>query len=198
MVKFYDIDQNSEEWDAVRLGKFTASTFSDLFQKPDSIGFQKAIGKVVYEKITGESYGYFSNSRMNAGHAIENLAREHYELNTFTDILNGGFFELNEWIGCSPDGRVLPKGGVEFKSRDPHVYFEYLEKGTLPNVNKWQVYGQLYVTGWDWIDYMPYCHPNLKTLIIRVYPEQKIFNELKLKLDEAIEIASNRIKKFKV
>lgn len=195
--KFFDVEQNNEEWDTLRLGKFTASTFSDLFKKHDSIGFKSAIYKVVYERITGESYGYYSSKRMNDGHELENLAREHYENNTFTTIINGGFYQLNDWVGCSPDGRIEgEKGGVEFKSRDPHIYFEYLERGKLPEINSWQVYGQLYVTGWDYIDYMPYCHPKLKTLIIRVYPDNNKFKELELKLEECIDIASNAVKKY--
>ena len=197
MSKFYDIEQNSDEWLALRLGKFTASTFNDLFMTPDKVAYQRAIGKVVYENITGEPYSFYSNKRMNDGHELENMAREEYEMNTFSKVLNGGFYELNEWVGCSPDGRVEPSGGVEFKSRDPHIYFEYMDKGVLPTVNSWQVYGQLYVTGWDWIDYMPYCHPNLKAKIIRVYPDVKKFEQLEAKLNESIEIVKAKIVKYK-
>ena len=198
MMKFYDVTQNSDEWNELRLGKFTASTFNDLFMMPDKIGYQRAIGKVIYERITGEPYSFYSNKRMDDGHELENLARNEYEIQTFNKVLNGGFYELNEWIGCSPDGRVELNGGVEFKSRDPHIYFEYLDKGILPSSNIWQVYGQLYITGWDWIDYMPYCHPNLKTKIIRIYPNEEKFKMLEIKLDESIKIVKSRIKKYKV
>jgi hypothetical protein len=164
---------------------------------PSTIGYKKAIGKVVYERITGESYGHYSNKRMDDGHELEIYARQEYEMNTFTDVLNGGFYELNEWVGCSPDGRVEPNGIVEFKSRDPHIYFEYLDKGKLPNVNMWQVYGQLYVTGAEWIDYMPYCHPKLKANIIRIYPDEDIFKQLEDKLNESIAIVKAQITRFK-
>jgi hypothetical protein len=199
-MKFHEVDQNSEEWDELRLGKFTASIFNDLFMKPDLLGFKKAIAKVTYEKITGESYGHFSTKRMEAGHELENLAREHYEMQTFNEVLPGGFFELNEWCGCSPDGRILTNEGLgitEFKSRDPHIYFEYIETGKLPSVNMWQVYGQLWVTGALFCDYMPYCHPNLKTLIIRVFPEEEKFKQLSDKVKECIEIVKTKIEKFK-
>ncbi len=197
MIKFFDVEQNTEDWEALRLGKFTASTFNDLFMKPDTIGYKKAIARVVYERITGKPYGFgYTNSRMEAGHELENYAREHYEMITFNEVKPGGFFQYNEFVGCSPDGRVEKNGGVEFKSRDPHIYFEYLDSGKLPNINKWQVYGQLFCTGFDWIDYMPYCHPNLKTLIIRVEPDNKIFEEIRLKLDESIEIVQKMIQKY--
>jgi hypothetical protein len=47
-MKHYDIDQNSEEWNALRLGKFTASTFADLFMKKDTKTYKDAIIKVAY------------------------------------------------------------------------------------------------------------------------------------------------------
>jgi len=195
---FHDVEQNTEEWLALRLGKFTMSTLGDLFMTPDKIGYKKAIAKVVYERITGTSYASYSNARMDAGHELENMAREHYENQTFSEVLPGGFFELSEFVGCSPDGRIkYQNGGVEFKSRDPHIYFEYLETGKLPTTNKWQVYGQLYVCGFDFIDYMPYCHPNLKTLIIHVEPDKEIFKLIEDKLGESIEIVKRKIEIFK-
>jgi hypothetical protein len=199
MIKFHDVEQNSEEWDAVRLGKFTASSFSDLFMKPDTLGYKKAISNVVYQRISGKTYDLnYSSKRMDAGHELELLAREHYELTTFETILTGGFYEFNEWVGASPDGRIEGKNaGVEFKSRDPHIYFEYLETGKLPNVNKWQVYGQLLCCDFDYIDYMPYCDPSLKTLIIRVERDETILKELENKLLESIEIVKKQIDKYK-
>ena len=196
MSEFIDIEQNSEEWDGVRLGKFTASTFSDLFADTKTAAYNKAIAKVVYERITGEAYAfYYTNKRMEAGHDLENLAREHYELLTFNTILNGGFFRYSDFVGCSPDGRIEGEnGGVEYKSRDPHVYFEYLKSGKLPSTNKWQVHGQILCCDFDFIDYMPYCHPNLKTLIIRVERDETILNQLKEKLEESIEIVKQQIK----
>lgn len=41
MIKFYDIDQNSEQWDEVRRGKFTASSFSDLFMDKKQQGIKR-------------------------------------------------------------------------------------------------------------------------------------------------------------
>jgi len=200
MAIFHDIIQNEDTWLQKRLGVFTASSFSDLFMTKDKIGYKKAISKVVYERITGESYEHYSNARMNVGHDLEILAKEHYEMQTFCKISNGGFFEYNEWIGASPDGCVKDNnlnGLVEFKSRDPHIYFEYLETGKLPPVNKHQVYGQLWVSGYDFLDYMPYCSPKLKTLIIRVYPDKEIFDQLENKLIECIKEATALINKFK-
>ena len=42
-MKFYDIEQNTPEWLELRKGKFTASTFKDLFSKPTTVSYEKAI-----------------------------------------------------------------------------------------------------------------------------------------------------------
>ena len=39
-MKFYDIDQNSEEWNEIRIAKFTASMFGDLFSDKKTATYQ--------------------------------------------------------------------------------------------------------------------------------------------------------------
>jgi hypothetical protein len=197
MIRFYDIDQNSEEWDELRMGKFTCSTFNDLFMKSDSVGYNKAIWKVVGERITGVSEERFSNKVMANGHEMEPLARENYEIETFSTVTNGGFFEYNDFVGGSPDGLVDSSGCVEFKQRLYHIYFDFLETGKLPQANFWQVHGQLFVTGREWCDYAPFNHPNLKRKIIRVYRDEVIMKQLESKLNESIEKVLNLIEKYK-
>ena len=67
-MKFYDIDQNSEEWNEIRIAKFTASMFGDLFSDKKTATYQKAITKVAYEKVTGVSEESYSNKWMERGH----------------------------------------------------------------------------------------------------------------------------------
>ena len=53
-MKFHNIEQNSEQWDNLRLGKFTASTFGDLFMAPTTLGYKRTLARIAYERITGE------------------------------------------------------------------------------------------------------------------------------------------------
>ena len=196
-MKFYDIDQNSDEWIQIRVGKFTASTFGDLFMKPDTKTYQNAIIKVAYEKVTGESEESYSNKWMQRGHEREPLAREAYELLTFSTIEPGGFYEYNEFVGASPDGKIKGEnGGVELKCPSFNVYHEYLETGKLPKSYYWQVHGQLLCTGWDFIDYMPFSSLKLKLITLRVYRDEKVLDELKSKLTGCIEEVQCLIKKI--
>ena len=191
MIKHLQIDQNSEEWFNARLGHFTASSFKDLFAAKSTAQYQKAINKVVFERLTGEVPESFSNDYMERGHELEPIAKEVYSMQTFNDVIEGGFF-CDDWIGASPDGLVGPDGLIEVKSPAYNTMINYLLNPSLPSEYKWQVYGQLYITGRAWCDFMAY-HPKLKPLIIRIYPDEAIFNELKAALKDAIEMVEKRI-----
>lgn len=197
-MKFYNIDQNSEEWDGLRLGKFTASTFSDLFMDKKTAGYQKAIIKVAYERVTGESEESYNNKWMQRGHEKEPFARENYELLTFNQLENGGFYEYSEFIGASPDAKIIGQnGGCEFKCPSFQVYNEYLETKKIPKSYYWQIHGQLLCAGWDFIDYMPYSSPKLKQILIRVERDDKVLEMLKTKLNECIEEVKILVERIK-
>lgn len=191
-MKFHNVDQNTEDWMALRLGKFTASTFSDLMQSPSTIGYQKAINRVVYERATGEQPESFSNDYMDRGHELEPMAKDTYEMLTFNTVLNGGFFEFNEWVGASPDGVIGTDGIVEIKSPAFNTMIDYIIKNELPKTYYWQVHGQLWVTGRKWCDFMAY-HPKLKPVVIRVERDETAIKTIEETLAKAIEIAKHRL-----
>lgn len=192
------IDQNSEEWDALRLGKFTASTFADLFMAKSTAGYQKAIIKVAFERVTGESEEQYNNKWMQRGHEKEPFAVENYELFTFNSCEPAGFYEYDEFTGASPDRKIVGQnGGCEFKCPSFQAYNEYLETKKLPKAYFWQIHGQMLCTGWDFIDYMPYSSPKLKQILIRVERDDKILEQLKAQLSvciEEVKILMERIK----
>lgn len=192
------IDQNSEEWDLLRLGKFTASTFSDLFTKPDSKTYQNAIIKVAYERVTGECEESYSNKWMQRGHEKEPFAVENYELFSFNTCEPAGFYEYDEFIGASPDRKIIGiNAGCEFKCPSFQVYNEYLETNKLPKSYYWQIHGQLLCTGWDYIDYMPYSSPKLRQILIKVERDEPTLELLKSKLSECIEEVKILIERIK-
>ncbi len=192
----HEIEQNTEAWMELRKGKFTASSFKDLFMKDTTAGYRKAIRRVVYERLTGEQPESFSNEYMDRGHELEPFAREEYEKQTFNTIDDPGFFELNEWVGASPDGLVGDDGIVEIKCPAYNTMIDYLMKPSLPTVYKWQVHGQMWVTGRLWCDFMCY-HPSLKPIIIRIERDEDIITELEDKVNSCIEEVKQIINKIK-
>lgn len=194
------IDQNSEEWDALRLGKFTASTFADLFMGKETKGYKNAIIKVAYERVTGESEESYSNKWMQRGHEKEPFAVENYELLSFNTCEPAGFYEYDEFTGASPDRKIIGlNGGCEFKCPSFQMYDEYLRTGKLPKDYYWQIVGQLLCTGWDFIDYMPYSSPKLKQILIRIEraEHEGSISQLKAKLAECIEEVKILIERIK-
>lgn len=159
-------------------------------------GFQETIYKVAYERITNETPETFTNDWMQRGHDLEAEARHVYELETFNKVHNGGFFELNEWVGASPDGLIGNDGLVEIKCPKYSTMIEYLLNNKLPKIYEWQVHGQLWVTNRNWCDFVAY-HPKLKPLIIRVERDNSRDAILREQLDVVIYKAKEIIKLIK-
>src|ERR1035437_1796350 len=194
------IDQNSEEWDLLRLGKFTASTFSDLFMAKSTAGYQKAIIKVAYERVTGECEEQYNNKWMQRGTEKEPFAVDNYELFSFNTCEPAGFYEYDEFTGASPVRKIVGlNGGCEFKCPSFQVYNEYLETQKLPKSYYWQIVGQLLCTEWDFIDYMPYSSPKLRQILIRVERSQHeaAIEQLKTHLSICIEEVTILIERIK-
>ena len=78
MIIHENLIQGTPEWLQVKAGKFSCSTFSDLFAKETTQAYQGAINDVVYGKLTGEPVESFSNDIMKRGNEMEPFAREAY------------------------------------------------------------------------------------------------------------------------
>ena len=82
----HEIEQRTLEWYAVRLGKFTASTFADLMPAKSKAADSwtdtqiKAMYAVVAERMTGVKPQGFESYAMQWGTLNEDQAREVYEV----------------------------------------------------------------------------------------------------------------------
>ncbi|WP_416398081.1 YqaJ viral recombinase family protein [Allohahella sp. A8] len=189
---FHDVEQNTDAWLALRVGRITSSNLSKLmahegkaFGEPAK---QYAVNICIERAIGRPVGGGFSNSHMERGHEQEGLARALYEAETFSTVSNGGFFELDD-IGCSPDGLVYDDGEVEIKSVIPAIHFANIKRQTIDPVYKWQIIGNVHFTQRDWIDSISYCAdfpPDKQLYRCRVYREktQDEFKRLMARIDE--------------
>ncbi len=197
MSKFIDVIQGSDEWFALRSGKFTASTIKDLFMGTTTAGYEKAIYKVVFERLSGERVeSEFQSAYMRRGQDLEQEARERYELITFNKVDNGGFFEMSEWAGASPDGLIDTDGIVEIKCPAYNTFINYLLKKELPKEYYYQVHSQLLICDKKYCDFMAY-HPALESIIIRVERDEKICEEIDKKIKESILKVKDILKQLK-
>jgi putative phage-type endonuclease len=188
MRSFHDIQQNTDEWSALRLGKFTGSVAGDLFMGKSTAGYQKAIYSPVYERMFGEKPEGFRGKWMDRGHEVEPFAAQQYETETFNQTTNGGFWQVGEWFGASPDRMVEKDGMLEIKCPAYNTMIDYLIDGKLPKIYKWQVVSHMYAADRDWCDFMAF-EPRLTPLVLRVHRDEKTEAELVAKLAESVEKA---------
>lgn len=168
---FHDIQQNTPEWEELRIGKATASRFA-TFMANDGKAFgdpaKRYALQIALERITGKKAEFsFSNDDTDRGHAQEPVARMLYEEETFSDVANGGFFDWGEY-GDSPDGLVGKNGVTEFKSVIAPTHYATMKRKSFDPAYKWQLVGHLDCTGRDWVDFASYCSefPEDRQLII--------------------------------
>jgi hypothetical protein len=160
VLEFFDVEQNTDEWQALRLGKATASNFS-LFMANYGHAFgdpaKRYALQIALERINGKRFeNTYSNDHMERGQEQEPLARLLYEEVMFCKVSNGGFFGCAEY-GDSPDGLIGSTGGIEIKSVLAHIHYATMQRGGFDPAYKWQLMGHLDCTGREWFDFVSYC-----------------------------------------
>lgn len=180
---FHNVEQNTEEWDELRLRKATASNFGK-FMANDGKAFGEPAKRyalqIALERVTGRKSEFsFKNDDMERGHAQEPIARQLYEELNFINIDNGGFFCWGDY-GDSPDGLVNGSGVIEIKSVIAPTHYETLKRGTFDPAYKWQLIGHLDCTQRDWVDFASYCSdfPDNQQLIVYRIEKDSVQNEI--------------------
>ena len=157
---FHDIPQNTDAWQALRLGKATGSNFG-CFMANEGAAFGEPAKRyalqIALELATGRKAEFsFSNEHMERGHEQEPVARMLYQDANFIDVANGGFFDWGTY-GDSPDGLVGDDGIVEIKSVIAPTHYANLRRGAADPAYKWQLVGHLDCTDRAWVDFISYC-----------------------------------------
>ncbi len=195
MRKFHDVEQNTEAWQSLRLGKATASNFGTFMAN-----YGKAFGdpahryalQIALERLTGKKAEHgFSNDHMERGHEQEPIARMLYADETFCDVTNGGFFDCGEH-GDSPDGLIRDEGVVEFKSVIASTHYATMQRGSFDPAYKWQLIGHLDCTGRAWVDFVSFCSdfPEGNQLFIHRLHRHECADELEMLAKRRAEFLS--------
>ena len=191
-AKFYDVEQNTDEWQQLRCGRLTSSNLSKVMAN-----YGKAFGEpakklavdIAVQQITGEiELTNYTNHHMERGHQEEPIARSLYEDNTFQNVTNGGFFGY-DFVGCSPDGLIGNFGLIEIKSVIASTQYANLKRGTIDPAYRWQCIGNLKFTGRLYLDFISYCSSfpqNNQLYIFRMYCEnyEDEFKMLDIRIEE--------------
>ena len=168
----HEMEQRSDEWYAIRKGKMTASEASTI--AANGIGLKTYAYQIVVGEITGKEQSSFKgNKHTERGNELEPEGRIAYEIARDVTVKQVGFVEMDEYVGCSPDGLIGEDGGFEEKCPDDIKYFKLLIGEEKPDeAYIWQCHMSLLITGRKWWDLMFY-NPNFEQsmIIIRIEPE---------------------------
>lgn len=165
-MKIHEVEQGSEAWHKLRLGKFTASDGSAI--AANGKGLETLCFEKVAEILTGKAKENYTNSDMERGKELEEMARNSYEIETGIVVKRIGFVELSERIGCSPDGTIGDDGMQEIKCPNDANYARYLFTKKVDPAHYWQMQMQMYCMERKWCDYVIF-NPNFieKSIIIQ-------------------------------
>lgn len=204
-MKIYkELVQGSEEWLQARCGKFTASDFH-IFLGESQTKKLKLLRKAS-ERITGKlSESGYKNENMERGNELEDEARRAYEEHTLNIVEQVGFIELNEFIGCSPDGLIGDDGMIEIKCPLASTFLNHFVKGEKAIKPQYltQIQFNFLVNGRKWCDYVVF-HPDFpnKLYIQRIKRDEEYINKIEKCLSECnnkintiIEIFNKNINK---
>jgi hypothetical protein len=175
---YHDVEQNTDEWRLLRLGKVTGSNAA-CYMANDGKAFGEPAKsyalKIALEMKTGKVAEYsFSNDHMVRGQEQEPIARMRYEQENFLIVGNGGFFDCGRH-GDSPDGLILKDGIIEIKCVIATTHYATLLRGSFDPAYRWQLVSHLDCSERSWVDYLSYCSdfPEEKQMLVyRIYREQ--------------------------
>lgn len=174
-MKWHDVEQNSPEWEELKLGKASSSSYAKFMAnlgKPFGEPAHRYALQLALERVTGRKAEHsFRNDDMDRGHEQEPLARMLYEEQFFVDVTNGGFFDWDTH-GDSPDGLIDDDGELEIKSVIASTHEANIKRGKPDPAYRWQLVGHFDGSGRDWVDFASFCsdYPDhLQLVVYRTY-----------------------------
>lgn len=148
---------------------------------------QTYLYKLAGEILTGYPMDTATTYDMQRGHLLEPEARDLYRLQTGAALDCVGFLRRGR-VGCSPDSLIGADGGLEIKTKLPHLLIDLTIRDEFPDEHKAQVQGAMWLTGRPWwdlevvgvveIDDRPALAPNIPPFIKRAYRDEAFIANL--------------------
>lgn len=163
------VQQGSEMWLKVRLGVLTASNASKIVAKKDSDTRLTYMSELLAQICTGEAEE-INSKYMEWGKDHEAAARSAYSFESGFDIKEIPFMFKDDSfrVGCSPDGTVNDKSGVEIKCPyNAANYVKFLCEDKIKSDYLWQVQFSMYVMDCDEYHFCQF-HPSMKRKPIKI------------------------------
>jgi hypothetical protein len=196
-LKFFAVEQYSDEWWRVRMGIPTASNFY-LFMTPggkptapDNKERRKYLYRLVAERILEEPMPprFEGNEYTERGREMEEVAAQAFSERTKMRLSPGGFMTTDRGrYGCSLD-RLMVSGAAEIKAPAAWTHIQYLVEGPGDRY-KPQIQGQLMISGFLSVDFWSW-HPRFAPVHIITKPDERYIARLRQELDLFCEELDN-------
>jgi putative phage-type endonuclease len=184
------VQQGTEAWHQLRMGKVTASRVADLLAKTKT-GPSASRGNYLIElalqRVTKTIEESYTNAAMEWGTQTEPQARVAYEVKTGNFVDQVAFIDhpTIAGFGCSPDGIVATDGLIEIKCPNSATHWSYIKANEPPNKYFIQMQAQMSVTGAKWCDFVsfdPRMPERSQLLVVRVLrdPEYILYMEAEI------------------
>lgn len=205
---YYDIEQGTQKWLDIRIGRVGGSESEPLSVKGKSasglgVSVWKLMHKKIYELIMNETLDNdFISEAMQRGTDLEPFARDEYEVSSFNKVNQCGYIINTDfkYAGYSPDGLIGEEGMLEIKCPLHVEYIRSICEKEIPKNYYAQMQWGLLLSDRKWCDYVVY-NPdfNLKKIQIqRVERDEKVLNTMKsnyFTYENEIEQRINELKK---
>jgi len=200
-MKIHNVEQSGPEWHALRKGRMTGSHAQEIGN--GGKGLDTYILTLMARYYSSGEEETYSNPHMDRGNELEPQARAMFELEYNETVEQVGFIEIDEHVGCSPDGLIGEDGGVEIKCHDDKKHFELAVGGSIDSKYLWQIQMNMYCTGRKWWYYVAY-NPNFtKSLIVHkieantpIGKHEKPFESLAKGLERGKKLINEYITKY--
>ena len=186
------MEQGTDAWFNIRIGKVTASRVADVLAKTKT-GYSTTrdnyMAQLVCERLTGQKGESFTNAAMQHGTETEPLARAAYEARYDVLVDEVGFVShpTIEMSGASPDGLVGDDGLIEIKCPNTATHIETLLSESVPNKYYTQMQFQIACTGRKYCDFVSFDNrlPTELQMFVKRVPRDDMY--IKLIEDEIVK-----------
>jgi len=199
------VEQGTDAWHQLRLGKVTASRVVDILAKTKtgpSASRQNYLIELALQRTTGIIAESYSNAAMEWGTLTEPQARVAYEVKSGNFVDQIAFIDHPSiaWFGCSPDGLVSDRGLVEIKCPNSATHWEYFKAKEAPKKYFIQMQAQMTVTGRDWCDFVsfdPRMPDRSQLLIVRVNRDESFIKTMEMQIMSFLSDVDEEVQQMK-
>lgn len=185
------MEQRTEEWYNIRLGRVTASRVNDVLAQTrtgPSTSRKNYMMELMVERMTNRKQESYTNTYMQHGIDNEPIARSAYE-----KVIDGLVHEIGfvmhpviPMFGCSPDGFVGDDGLCEIKCPNTAQHVDAILNG-FPSRYQAQVQAQMACTERLWCDFVSYdprMPDDMQMVRIRIKRDNRYIENMENEVEE--------------